>query len=207
LRTLHFFAAATFIIVGPTAVQAGSILDRYISEARAKWHTGICRFNEDALSCRKNPTLMRPPKAPVHFETTSVRTGVPAKVEPTSVTGSMTNSSPVGAWIADDGARRIVIRQCGPALCGSIISANSSEPTDLRNPDAGQRNRSLVGLSVFADFISTEPNRWAGQLYNARDGRTYSTKIVLKAPNALSVEGEAPHSLMLQTTGDDGLLR
>jgi uncharacterized protein (DUF2147 family) len=80
-----------------------------------------------------------------------------------------------------------------------FISAAKPDAVDRYNPDPDQRNRTIVNLPVLIEITRTDANRWDGQIYNIRDGRTYTGKISLRGANLLEVEGSAPHALLLQT--------
>jgi uncharacterized protein (DUF2147 family) len=103
----------------------------------------------------------------------------PAVSEPTS---------PVGEWITEDGKGRVRIRACGQALCG-VVSAADANDTDRHNPDASKRNRPLLGLPVLIDMKPANDKLWQGQIYNATNGKTYASRIALKGPDVLRVEG------------------
>ena len=96
--------------------------------------------------------------------------------------------SPLGEWITEDGQGRVRIRSCGRALCGVVSSADPND-TDRHNPDASKRNRPLLGLPVLIDMKPAKSNRWEGQIYNAKNGKTYASNISLKNPDVLRVEG------------------
>lgn len=96
--------------------------------------------------------------------------------------------SPIGEWITEDGKGHVRIHSCGEALCGVISSADPKD-TDRHNPDAGKRNRPLLGTPVLIDMKSVNDKRWEGQIYNAQNGKTYASKIALKDPDVLRVEG------------------
>ena len=96
--------------------------------------------------------------------------------------------SPIGEWITEDGEGRVRIRACGQALCG-VISSGDPKETDRHNPDAAKRNRSLLGTPVLIDMKSVNSKRWEGEIYNAKNGKTYASNIMLKGPDVLRVEG------------------
>jgi uncharacterized protein (DUF2147 family) len=96
--------------------------------------------------------------------------------------------SPVGEWITEDGHGHVRIRTCGEALCG-VVSVADPNDTDRHNPDASKRNRPVLGLPVLIDMKPAKSNRWEGQIYNAKNGKTYASNISLKNPNVLRVEG------------------
>jgi uncharacterized protein (DUF2147 family) len=103
-------------------------------------------------------------------------------------TASYDSKSPVGEWITEDGEGRVRIRACGQALCGVISSGDPAE-TDRHNPDVNKRNRPLLGTPVLIDMKSVNSKRWEGEIYNAKNGKTYASNIMLKSPDVLRVEG------------------
>jgi uncharacterized protein (DUF2147 family) len=96
--------------------------------------------------------------------------------------------SPIGEWITEDGEGRVRIRACGQALCG-VISSGDPKETDRHNPDVNKRNRPLLGTPVLIDMKSVNSKRWEGEIYNAKNGKTYASNIMLKNPDVLRVEG------------------
>ena len=103
-------------------------------------------------------------------------------------TASYDPKSPIGEWVTEDGEGRVRIRACGQALCG-VISSGDPKDTDRHNPDAGKRNRPLLGTPVLIDMKSVNNKRWEGEIYNAKNGKTYASNIMLKNPDVLRVEG------------------
>ena len=101
---------------------------------------------------------------------------------------SFDSKSPIGEWVTEDGEGRVRIRACGQALCG-VISSGDPKDTDRHNPDAGKRNRPLLGTPVLIDMKSVNNKRWEGEIYNAKNGKTYASNIMLKSPDVLRVEG------------------
>jgi uncharacterized protein (DUF2147 family) len=96
--------------------------------------------------------------------------------------------SPIGEWVTEDGEGRVRIRACGQALCGVISSGDPNE-TDRHNPDVNKRNRPLLGTPVLIDMKSVNSKRWEGEIYNAKNGKTYASNIMLKSADVLRVEG------------------
>jgi uncharacterized protein (DUF2147 family) len=111
-----------------------------------------------------------------------------AVAAPVAVPAVADPKSPLGEWITEDGQGRVRIRSCGQALCGVVSSADPND-TDRHNPDASKRNRPLLGLPVLIDMKPAKSNRWEGQIYNAKNGKTYASNISLKNPDLLRVEG------------------
>jgi uncharacterized protein (DUF2147 family) len=96
--------------------------------------------------------------------------------------------SPIGEWITEGGEGRVRISACGQALCG-IVAGGNPDDTDRHNPDPAKRNRPLDGMTVLIDMKPAKANRWEGQIYNVKDGRTYASNISLKSTDVLRVEG------------------
>jgi uncharacterized protein (DUF2147 family) len=54
------------------------------------------------------------------------------------------------------------------------------------------RNRSVIGLQVLNGMRPTGQGIWAGPIYNAEDGQSYSGKISLVSEQQLKLEGCVP---------------
>jgi uncharacterized protein (DUF2147 family) len=96
--------------------------------------------------------------------------------------------SPIGEWITEGGEGRVRISACGQALCG-VVAGGNPDDTDRHNPDPAKRNRPLDGMTVLIDMKPAKNDRWEGQIYNVKDGRTYASNISLKSADLLRVEG------------------
>ena len=96
--------------------------------------------------------------------------------------------SPIGEWITEGGEGRVRISTCGQALCG-VVAGGNPDDTDRHNPDPAKRNRPLDGMTVLIDMKPAKTNRWEGQIYNVKDGRTYTSNMSLKSADVLRVEG------------------
>jgi uncharacterized protein (DUF2147 family) len=97
-------------------------------------------------------------------------------------------ADPRGDWLVNDKTAVIRIAPCGSALCGHIAWVTKPGGTDTNNPDPAKRNRPILGLPI---LLSMEPRgtRWEGEVYNAKDGKTYSSNIALRSDNVLRIEG------------------
>jgi uncharacterized protein (DUF2147 family) len=103
--------------------------------------------------------------------------------------GQATSASPVGLWQAKDGGT-VKIAECGQGLCGFIEHiAPGQAARDKNNADASKRGRLLTGVQVLISMKPTGTSRWSGQLYNPRDGRTYSGNLIEEGPSRVRVEG------------------
>ncbi|WGJ13027.1 DUF2147 domain-containing protein [Methylocapsa sp. D3K7] len=98
-------------------------------------------------------------------------------------------ASPVGEWLVEDGDARIRIQECGNNLCGVVSAAKNAQDTDRKNPNPELRHRPILGMPVLLDMKPAKGNHWEGQIYNAKDGQTYTANISLNDPQRLRVEG------------------
>jgi uncharacterized protein (DUF2147 family) len=127
---------------------------------------------------KTDPVIAAPAPAPVVADAKTA-------AEPKAVSEA---KGPIGEWVTEGGEGRVRIRPCGQALCGVVSTADPNE-TDRHNPDAGKRNRPLLGTPVLIDMKPLNSKRWEGEIYNAKNGKTYGSNISLKSPDVLRVEG------------------
>lgn len=109
-----------------------------------------------------------------------------------------TSSDPSGSFLTEDGRARVRIEHCGPAqdrICGYIVwmnegtDANGQPLRDRLNPDPAKRTRPLLGHQFILGLKPTAEGRFAGEIYNAEDGRTYGVSIWRDTPDRLKVKG------------------
>jgi uncharacterized protein (DUF2147 family) len=94
----------------------------------------------------------------------------------------------LGTWNTPNGESKIEIVKCGDAYCGSIKSMNKPM-NDEHNPDAGLRNRSLVGIQILKGFKYSGPNTCSdGTLYGPERGKEVTPKIVLTNADSLDIK-------------------
>jgi len=112
-----------------------------------------------------------------------------------AASGAAGLASPVGLWLAKDGAK-IRISLCGRNLCGFIAQSSSRidpetgrPPTDKNNADPAKRNRPLVGVETLISMHQEGPNKWSGELYNDDDGKTYDGNLIEQSPSSIRIEG------------------
>ncbi len=123
------------------------------------------------------------------------------------VAGTVTFATPralasdiLGEWVTQGYSARVDIRPCQRAtekLCGTItwlwesVDPNGKPTADANHPDASRRSQPLVGLEMLSGFKpGTAAGTWVGgQIYNPEDGRTYGSKMKLRSPEVLEVEG------------------
>lgn len=111
-----------------------------------------------------------------------------------ATTGFALAADPSGTWRLDNGKVTVKVRECGGEICANIVGLK--EPTykdgkpkiDRYNKNPALRSRPLMGLAVLSNMKPTGDNTWAGNIYNADDGRTYSATMTLSG-NTMKLKG------------------
>ena len=85
------------------------------------------------------------------------------------------SQDPSGTYLSESGDTRVRIARCGSAYCGTIVAVQG-EAKDVNNPDAGLKGRNLVGVQMISN-IQPVGGGFSGQLYNYKDGKTYTGKM------------------------------
>ena len=99
-----------------------------------------------------------------------------------------------GIWKLESGKVTVRITPCGSSLCGAIVGLakpldkKGHPKVDRKNPNESLRNRPLMGLTILANMKPAGENKWQGTIYNADDGRTYSSYMKLSGRN-MKVKG------------------
>jgi uncharacterized protein (DUF2147 family) len=120
--------------------------------------------------------------------------------------GSAAAADPTGNWTTEGGRSQVRIASCGAALCGTLVSlrepndpATGKAKVDRNNADTAKRTRPLIGVAIVLDMKPNGPDKWAGQVYNAEDGKTYSGYITLPSANELKLQGCMAGGLICKT--------
>ena len=103
---------------------------------------------------------------------------------------------PDGIWLTQQGDAKVRVSKCGAGICGVVVwlrepidPATGKPQVDDKNPNPALAKRPIIGLSLFSGMHPAGPNQWAGQIYNADDGKVYASKISVTGPATLKVEG------------------
>jgi uncharacterized protein (DUF2147 family) len=101
------------------------------------------------------------------------------------------DATPVGEWLVDGAVAKIRIENCANKLWGVISWEKFPGGNDKNNPDPAKQARSSLGMPILLGMRSTGPNKWEGEIYNAENGKTYSSNISLADgnPDVLQVRG------------------
>ena len=104
-------------------------------------------------------------------------------------------AEPTGTWLTQQGDARVRVTKCGSGMCGTIvwlrepIDPRTGKPqVDDKNSNPALRNRKIIGLRIFS-MAPDGQGGYAGSIYNADDGQTYRSKIVLRSAAQLEVQG------------------
>ena len=107
-------------------------------------------------------------------------------------------TDPSGTWLVEDGRARIRLERCGPSrdrICGFIVwmkdpADKRGQPyRDSQNPDPDKRARALLGHQLIMGLQATPEGRFAGDIYNAEDGKFYSVSLWRESADRLKLKG------------------
>lgn len=72
---------------------------------------------------------------------------------------------------------------------------------DINNPKENARSQPIIGLPILRSFVKSGDNKYTdGQIYDPKNGKTYSCTITYKSDNELSVRGFMGISMIGRTT-------
>ena len=105
---------------------------------------------------------------------------------------------------------RIAAARCAGRSSGwgsrPIRTPESRRPTRTI-PTPRQRSRPLIGTQIMLGMKPAGTGKWAGQVYNAEDGKTYSGNLTFTGGNSLQFAGLRARRSGLQGTNlDEGEL-
>jgi uncharacterized protein (DUF2147 family) len=99
-------------------------------------------------------------------------------------------ADPTGDWRVADGVANIRVAQCNGDIWGVVAWEKQPGGRDSNNPDAAKKTRPTLGMPILLD-MKKKPgtDSWEGQVYNAKDGQTYSSTITPSGPDQLEIQG------------------
>jgi uncharacterized protein (DUF2147 family) len=99
-------------------------------------------------------------------------------------------ADPTGDWRVADGVANIRVAQCNGSMWGVVAWEKKPGGRDENNPDASKKNRPTLGMPILLDMKKTQgTDQWEGQVYNAKDGQTYSASITPAGLDQLEIKG------------------
>ena len=102
--------------------------------------------------------------------------------------GPASAGDPSGDWLVENGEARIRVAFCSGSLWG-VVSWEKAPGKDSANPDPAKRSRDTLGMPILIAMKPAGADKWAGQIYNAKDGKMYQASVSLESDNALKVRG------------------
>lgn len=82
-----------------------------------------------------------------------------------------------GDWLVEGGAAKVRIAECDGRVWGALAWEKSSGGVDKHNPDVTKRSRPTLGIVLLSDMKPDGKKGWAGRIYNADNGKTYTSSI------------------------------
>jgi uncharacterized protein (DUF2147 family) len=97
---------------------------------------------------------------------------------------------PTGDWRVADGVANIRVAECNGSMWGAVAWEKMPGGRDKNNPDVSKQNRPTLGMPILID-MKKKPgvDQWEGQVYNAKDGQSYSSTIKPAGPDQLEIQG------------------
>ena len=113
----------------------------------------------------------------------------------------------VGVWKTGSGNAHVKIYKNGDKYQGKIvwlkdpIDPETGKPKlDTKHPDNATRARQIMGIINIWGFKYVESNKWdGGNIYDPKNGNTYSSNIKMENSNTLKVRGYVGISLIGRT--------
>lgn len=111
-----------------------------------------------------------------------------------------------GTWYNEEKTGKIQFYKQGDKIFGKIVwlkdpNDNGKPKTDKENPDSKLKSRPLIGLVNLKNFESNGKGVWEdGEVYDPKNGKTYSCKMTLVSPTQLDVRGFIGISIMGRTS-------
>jgi uncharacterized protein (DUF2147 family) len=104
--------------------------------------------------------------------------------------GSARAADPTGDWRVADGVANIRVAQCGGSMWGVVAWEKQPGGRDSNNPDVSKRSRPTLSMPILLDMKKKAgADSWEGQVYNAKDGQTYSSSITPVDADHLEIRG------------------
>jgi uncharacterized protein (DUF2147 family) len=108
----------------------------------------------------------------------------------TSGSGTALAADPTGDWKVADEVAHIRVAECNGSMWGVVAWEKTPGGRDKNNPDVSLQSRPTLGMPILLD-MKKKPgaDQWEGQVYNAKDGKLYSSTIKPVGPDQLEIQG------------------
>ncbi len=99
-------------------------------------------------------------------------------------------ADPTGDWRVADGVANIRVAQCNGNMWGVVAWEKLPGGRDKNNPDPAKQSRATLGMPILlAMKKKAGVEVWEGQVYNAKDGQTYSATIKPVGNDQMEIQG------------------
>lgn len=113
----------------------------------------------------------------------------------------------IGVWKTGSGNAHVRIYKNGDKYQGKIVwlkdpidQATGKPKLDVKHPDVATRSRQILGIINIWGFKYVDGNKWdGGNIYDPKNGNTYSSTIKMENANTLKVRGYVGISLIGRT--------
>ena len=104
--------------------------------------------------------------------------------------GTAFAADPTGDWMVADGVANIRVAECNGSMWGVVAWEKTPGGRDKNNPDVSLQSRPTLGMPILID-MKKKPgaDQWEGQVYNAKDGKIYSSTIKPVGSDQLEIQG------------------
>jgi len=105
-------------------------------------------------------------------------------------TASALAADPTGDWRVADGVANIRVAECNGSMWGVVAWEKTPGGRDKNNPDVSKQNRPTLGMPILIDMKKKAGvDQWEGQVYNAKDGQSYTSTIKPTGTDQLEIQG------------------
>jgi uncharacterized protein (DUF2147 family) len=99
-------------------------------------------------------------------------------------------ADPTGDWKVADGVATIRVAECNGDMWGVVAWEKVPGGHDSNNPDVSKQSRPTLGMPILIDMKKKpDADQWEGQVYNAKDGQSYSSTIRPVGSDQLEIRG------------------
>jgi uncharacterized protein (DUF2147 family) len=108
----------------------------------------------------------------------------------TTTLGTAFAADPTGDWMVADQVANIRVAECNGSMWGVVVWEKTPGGRDVNNPDVALQSRPTLGMPILIDMKKkTGADQWEGQVYNAKDGKSYSSTIRPVGSDKLEIQG------------------
>jgi uncharacterized protein (DUF2147 family) len=108
----------------------------------------------------------------------------------TTTLGTAFAADPTGDWMVADQVANIRVAECNGSMWAVVVWEKTPGGRDVNNPDVALQSRPTLGMPILIDMKKkTGADQWEGQVYNAKDGKHYSSTIKPVGADKLEIQG------------------